>query len=136
MTRDRERGFTLLEVLIAFIIAAIALGVMFKVAIGSLQASRVSARYEEAVVRARSHLAMATHGGSLMPGQWSGDDGGGYQWHINVTPLARTAVTSGGSPSTPLELYAVSVWITWSEGSATREVRLDTQQIGEAFGSG
>jgi general secretion pathway protein I len=136
MSRGREHGFTLLEVLIAFVIAAIALGVMFKVAVGSLQASRASSRYEEAVVRARSHLAMATHGGSLMPGEWSGDDGGGYQWHIHVTPLARTAVTSGGSSSTPLELYAVSVWITWSDGSTTREVRLDTEQIGEAFGSG
>jgi general secretion pathway protein I len=136
MSRGREHGFTLLEVLIAFVIAAIALGVMFKVAVGSLQASRTSSRYEEAVVRARSHLAMATHGGSLMPGEWSGDDGGGYQWHIHVTPLARTAVTSSGGPSTSLELYAVSVWISWSEGSATREVRLDTEQIGEAFGSG
>ena len=136
MTRGREHGFTLLEVVIAFVIAAIALGVMFKVAVGSLQASRVSARYEEAVVRARSHLAMATHGGSLMPGEWSGDDGGGYQWHIHITPLARTAVTSGGSPSTPLALYAVSVWISWTDGGATREVRLDTEQIGEAASSG
>jgi prepilin-type N-terminal cleavage/methylation domain-containing protein len=32
------RGFTLLEVLIAFVIAALALGVMFEVAVGAMRA--------------------------------------------------------------------------------------------------
>lgn len=130
------RGFTLLEVLIAFVIAALALGVMFEVAVGALRATQVSARYEEAVVRARSHLAMVTNGGSLMPGDWSGEDGGGYRWHIHVAAVAEGAAHPNGAPTVPLELYSVSVWITWSEDERTREVRLDTEQIGQPAGSG
>ena len=72
-----ERGFLLLEVLIAFIIAILALGVLFRATGDGLRASQQAQDYEEAVVRARSHLAMATRGGSLMPGTWNGDDGGG-----------------------------------------------------------
>ena len=136
MTGRDARGFTLLEVLVAFVIAALALGVMFNVAVDALRSTALSARYEEAVVRARSHLAMVTNGGSLMPGNWSGEDGGGYQWHIHVTPVSQVAAEPTGGPAVPLVLYAVSVWITWIDDNHTREVRLDTEQIGQPVGSG
>jgi general secretion pathway protein I len=128
-------GFTLLEVLIAFIIAASALGVVFEVAVEALRASSVAARYDEAVVRARSHLAMVTNGGSLTPGDWNGDDGGGYQWHVHVAPVAEGAARPIRGPAVPLALYAVSVRITWTEDDHTREVRLDTRQIGKPVGN-
>ena len=138
------RGFTLLEVLVAFVIAALALGVMFQVAGDALSGSQRAARYDEAVVRARSHLAMVTHGGSLMPGNWDGDDGDGYRWHIHVVPDATAVPASPGGlpgapsevPPAPLVLYAVSVSITWTENDRTREVRLDTEQIGQPVGGG
>jgi general secretion pathway protein I len=136
MSKRGARGFTLLEVLIAFVIAALALAVMFKVATDSLQESAVSARYEEAVVRAKSHLAMATHGGTLTPGNWSGDDGSGYRWQIQVRPVAQAAASSNSGSQMPVALYSVSVSITWSEGEHTREVRLDTEQIGQPVNNG
>ena len=130
------RGFTLLEVLIALVIAAMALGVMFKVATESLHGSQVSARYEEAVVRARSHLAMVTNGGSLAAGNWSGDDGGGYHWQSAHHADSAGATQQNDGSLVPLALFAVSIWITWSEGDNTREVRLDTEQIGKPIGNG
>jgi general secretion pathway protein I len=130
------RGFTLLEVLIAFVIAALALGVMFEVAVDALSGSKRAAHYEEAVVRARSHLAMVTGGGALMPGNWDGDDGGGYRWHIHIVPVMAAASSSTGGSAVPLALYAVSVWVTWTEDNQNREVRLDTEQIGQPAGRG
>jgi general secretion pathway protein I len=136
MSDRGEHGFTLLEVLVAFVIAALALGVMFQVVTDSLQASATSARYEEAIVRAKSHLAMATNGGSLMPGNWSGDDGGGYRWQIHVRPISQATAASNGGSQVPIALYSVSVSITWSEGARSREVRLDTEQIGQPANNG
>ena len=133
---QRARGFTLLEVLVAFVIAALALGVMFRVAVDALHASQTAARYDEAVVRARSHLTMATDGGALMPGDWQGDDGGGYHWHLHVATAALAAARANGGPAAPLALYAVTVWISWPDGDHTREVRLDTEQIGQPVGGG
>ena len=131
MKHSGVRGFTLLEVVVAFVIAALALAVMFKIATDLQQASAISARYEEAEVRAKSHLAMATEGGSLMPGNWSGDDGGSYRWQLNVRPISQATAEPNGGSHIPIALYDVSVSITWSEGGHTREVRLDTEQIGQ-----
>ena len=128
------RGFTLLEVLVAFVIAALALAVMFRGTIDALNASRTAARYDDALVRARSHLAMAAHGGTLMPGDWRGDDGGGYRWHLHVATVSMGAAHPTGGQAQQLALYAVTVWESWTEGDHTREVRLDTEEIGQPVG--
>jgi general secretion pathway protein I len=120
----RAHGFMLLEVMIAFVIATLALSAMIGVAAGSLRASLIAARYNEATVRAQSRLAEAINGGTLMPGEWEGSDGGGYRWRITVAPAA-------GDSAVPLALYAVSISISWREGGRTRDVRLDTERIGE-----
>lgn len=90
-SRAGERGFTLLEVLIAFAIAALALSVLFRATGSGLGSARAASRYEEAVVRARSHLAAITHDAALAAGDASGDDGGGFQWRLSVRPLASLA---------------------------------------------
>jgi general secretion pathway protein I len=131
------RGFTLLEVLIAFVIAAVALGVLFDAGIGALRTARAASRHEQAVARARSHLALAVHAVPLVPGDWQGNDGGGFTWHLTVTPLASTEVRPVNAVSLramarfPVMLCAVSVRVVWHEGGVPREVRLDTEQIAQ-----
>ena len=132
-----EQGFTLLEVLIAFVIAALALGVLFDAGVSALRGARAASRYEQAIARARSHLALAVHASPLVAGDWQGDDGSGFTWHLHVAPLASTAVrpvnavSLRGMSSFPVTLCTVSVRIAWHEGGRSREVRLDTQQIAQ-----
>jgi general secretion pathway protein I len=129
-----ERGFTLLEVLVAFIIAALALGVLYEGAFAGLFASRVASHTAEATSRARSHLAVIGHGTAITPGNTQGDDGGGYHWRVWIrqvatAPIARgelTAVARGPRAA----LYAVTVWVTWRLDGAEREVRLDSNVVG------
>ena len=130
---SKDQGFTLLEVLIAFVIATLAIGVMIGVAAGSLQGSRTAARYNEAVVRAQSRMAEAVTAGALQPGEREGDDGGGYRWRIKVTQAMGVDAPAADQSSPPMTLYAVSVWISWHDGSQTRDVRLDTEHIGQAM---
>jgi len=129
----------LLEIIVAFIIAALALGVLFQAGIGGLQAVQAASRYEQAIARARSRMTLAVHADPLVAGDWQGDDGGGFNWHVRVTPLASTAVrplygmTPRGSSTFPLTLYLVSVVVAWRDGDGARQVRLDTEQIGQGI---
>ena len=128
----REAGFTLLEVLVAFVIAALALAALFSGALGGLRAAATSGRYLEAVSRAESHLAAATTGDALAAGDRQGDEGQGFHWRVRIAP-AQVAAPDPGSPGKPvLTLYAVSSAISWSEGGRTRTVQLDTERAAAA----
>ncbi len=135
--RSGDRGFTLLEVLVAFIIAALALGELFSVAASDLRSVAVAGRYEEALSRARSHLAGAGLGGMLVAGEQQGEDGGGYHWAMRISQVAVAALPeSGSSPSTPQgprpALYLVTASVSWQEGGRARSVRLITERVAPA----
>jgi general secretion pathway protein I len=128
-------GFTLLEVMIALVIAGLAAAALLASVGSGLQATQTASMYDQAIVRAKSHLAAATHGTRLAPGDWRGDDGGGFRWRLHVAPLASAAIRAIGprtAASLPVVLYDVSVWIVWSDGTTQRQLRLDTEQVGGA----
>lgn len=110
---------------------------LFHAGLSGLHAAQAASHYEQGFARARSHLALAVHSGPLFAGDWQGDDGGGFTWHLRVSPIASTtvrpvyAVTPRQSSTFPLTLYAVSVSVAWHDGNQAREVQLDTEQIGQ-----
>ena len=130
------RGFTLLEVIIALIIEGMAAAALLMAVGSGLHATRTALLYDQAVVRANSRLAAATHGTKLAPGDSRGDDGGGFRWRLRVVPLASAPVRPIGvvgpraAASISVVLYSVTVWITWRDGGTERDVRLDTEQVG------
>jgi|SRR5580658_432568 general secretion pathway protein I len=131
-----ERGFTLLEVVIAFAIAALALGIMFKAAIGGMLVVNTAGRYEEAVSRAKSHLAAVGRDFPLTGSVTEGDDGGGFHWRIRtiqvatVNPVENSPTGFAQASFRKPTLYSVEVGISWTESGRTREVLLQTQRIG------
>ncbi|HQT75520.1 MAG TPA: type II secretion system protein [Rhodopila sp.] len=130
------RGFSLLEVMIALIIAALATTALLRAAGISLSATTEAALYEQAIVRAKSHLDAATQGGALRAGDWQGDDGGGFHWQLRVTPAQVGAVRPfglvGPRAQTALKvvLYRVVTAISWRQDGRTRMVTLQTEQMG------
>ena len=133
-----DAGFTLLEVLVAFVIAALALGVLFEGAVEGLRSTRVSDRTEEALTRARSHLATVGHGVALRPTTQEGEDGTSFHWSLRIVP-EQSAAGSGGPQAPRLVLYAVQVTETWPDGSSgdgTRAVVLRTERLGTQPASG
>lgn len=123
----RDAGFTLLEVLVAFLIAAGGLAVLFRAAVEGQVSADAAARTGEALSRARSRLA-AVEGTALQAGDRAGDDGGGYRWRVRVTSVAEGAPTRDGPPNPTL--YAVAVAVGWGEGTAARSVQLESRRLG------
>ncbi len=124
---NSQDGFTLLEVLIAFLIGSIALAVLFQAAADSQTASIVAAQYQEALSRARSRLAAIDAAGPMTAGDRQGDDGGGFRWRVRVAPLQ----SGTGTTPTPM-LYVVSVAVSWGSAGPERTVRLESRRVGLA----
>ena len=128
----RDQGFTLLEVLIAFIIAALALAVLFSGGLSGLRAAGVSNRTMQAVSRAQSHLQAAAVGDALTPGDRQGDEGQGYHWRVRISPVATGLAQQTAHPGPVLTLYLLRAAISWSEDGRSRTVELDTMRTAPA----
>jgi general secretion pathway protein I len=126
-----ERGFTLLEVLVALVIAVLALAVLAHAGLDGLRGAVLSGRYQEALARAQSHLAAI--GETPVPGDRQGDEGDGFHWRVRIVPVATTTVPLaasgqlGMSSTQPISLMAVNIVISW--GTPRRAVELDSERV-------
>jgi len=132
--RARQRGFTLIEVMVAFIIASLALGLLFQAATSSGTAAHLAGHYEEAVSRAKSHMAMVGREADIVPGERGGDDGSGYRWRVKISPSAAAQPPQGTAPENRLMLYNVEVSVSWSDSGRSHAVVLRTQRTGTQAG--
>lgn len=123
-----EAGFTLLEVTIALVIAALALAVIFHGTVGGIRLASTAGRVEEGVARARAHLA-AAQAGPLVPGRREGDEGHGYHWRVQIVRMAAAPtndLVSAGKASL-MVVFAIRVMESWSAGaSGRRQVSVQT----------
>jgi general secretion pathway protein I len=128
--RADQSGFALIEVLVAFIIAAVALGLLFQAASSSGSAARQAGNYEEAVSRAKSRMAAVGQESDVAAGDRQGDDGGNYRWRVKISPsaVAKPPQEAGPTPAR-LTLFNVEVTISWADGNHQREVVLHSQRI-------
>jgi len=127
----RGNGFTLLEVVVALAIAAMALVGLFQAGSGGLFAVDTAARAEEAVQRAQSHLAAVGRDAALVQGEFTDEDGGGFRWRLRVRPVAtRQALSPSVNSAAPATLYDVEVAISWPGHSGDRSVVLKTMRLG------
>ena len=125
----RDAGFSLLEVMVALVVASLALGILVR-AIGlGLAAARSERDMAEAVARARSRLAEFTGARSLSPGVRGGQDDNGYLWQVRVervgvAPAWRALRLKGGFQALDTALFQITVSISWPEGGVTRALTL------------
>jgi len=128
----RSAGFTLLEVVVALAIAAVALVGLFQAGSGGLFAVDTAARVQEAVQRAQSHLAAVGRDAALIQGDFTDEDGGGYRWRLRVRPVGSRQVPTGTNANETQTLFDVEVAISWPGHSGDRAVVLKTLRLGTA----
>jgi general secretion pathway protein I len=130
--REYALGFTLLEVVVALVIASLALVGLFRAGSGGLFASDTAAKVDEAIERAQSHLAAFGRAGAVAPGEMEGDDGGGFRWQARVAPTAVEPTAPAMQSIAAQALYSVVVRISWGAAGHTRSVVLETRRLGVA----
>ncbi len=123
------RGFSLLEVLVAFTILAMLLGALFQVFNGGLRAAHSGDRYTRATVIAQSHLAALGVEQPLREGVLSGTTDGAYHWRVTVSPYFDDQLPVTDRVLQPL---TVNVEVFWEEGGTARTVSLTSMLLGPA----
>ena len=119
-----ERGFTLVEVLIALAILGISLGVVLTTVSDSLNRTRRGERELIATSLAQSLLARAGADAASQSSN-SGEAPDGFSWAVNVTPWGEEKDREFFE-SNPVTVEAV---VSWEEADQQRSIRLKTMKL-------
>jgi general secretion pathway protein I len=120
-----ERGFTLVEALVAFAILALMLVALYGAIGTSLNGLARSARYEEAVLIAEGRLAELTALRRLPPSLEGAVEGSGHRWRIEAIAPERAEMVE--TSVSPLKVQKIRLTIAWHEQSVTREITVERQ---------
>jgi general secretion pathway protein I len=126
---SRQRGFTLLEIIIAFAVLALALTLLLGTLSGSVREVRASADAGRAALHAQSLLDQVGVGEALRPGNRDGEfEDGRYRWRLGIDPYVDPARRARDTiePGAP-RLMLLDLHVEWG-GGGPRE-RLDLQSL-------
>jgi len=121
-----ERGFSLLEVLVAFAILSISLGILLQVFATGLRNAGLADDYTRATLYAESILAAIGRETPLTEGERSGPVNDRFSWRSTVS-----AYTEGLPDPEKIRAraYRVSVEVYWPGLAQNRSVLLETLRL-------
>lgn len=120
-----NRGFTLLEVLVAFSITALALGVMYQIYAKGTTSALLGKEYAEAVTIAESRLALIGIEEDFSNDYLSGTENDKYDWQITISDYEFTD-EENFEFEPPLLLKQVELEISWDSMGKRRSFILHT----------
>lgn len=136
----RLKGFSLLEILVAFAVMAVALTIVLRIFGTGVNNAVISEEYNLGVQIAESLMARTGVESPLVVGEASGLEAGKYEWRVIVKLLAQTATANdlnaannlnalnvpnvpsaaGNQPNqdnSVISLYSVTVQVSWMDDS-------------------
>ncbi|WP_300622300.1 prepilin-type N-terminal cleavage/methylation domain-containing protein [Dokdonella sp.] len=149
MNARRMRGFSLIEMVAAFLVFAIGMGVLMQVLAGSMRNTRQSSDYTMAALWAQSKLDVVGVGEPIGPGRTNGRFDDKFGWELDIQKVdvaaiepppqatiaagnqgmagsgpqrvsAANAGLGGGIQMEPFELYQVELTVFWGGNFGAR----------------
>ncbi|TCV92011.1 general secretion pathway protein I [Luteibacter rhizovicinus] len=124
------RGFSLLEVIAAIAILAIAFAALMQVAGSSMSLTARAGERTQAALRARSMLDSAFVMEPLREGSSEGRFDDTYRWRMTVTPWQAAASGNGVPQDASRRLYRLDLDVLWGGDNNERSARFSTLRMG------
>ena len=125
----RNGGFTLLELLLAFMVFALSFATVMEILSGSMRNTVRARHYTEAALTAQSVMDQVGVEIPLEPGFMANGESGDYRWELEIydyqgTEGEFTAVEL--AELTPIALWQVDLYVSWGEPPRDSSRRFST----------
>ena len=123
---NKDKGFSLLEILVAFSILAVSLGILLKIFSSGVKTAMIAEEYTVATQIAESLMAKTGIEEPLVVGEYSGTEVDKYHWRVTVENSPNPA-----DDEEDAGLLAVRVIVQWGDNDRNRRaVELNTVKTG------
>jgi len=112
-----DRGFTLVETLVAISILAISLVVLMQLFSGGLKSSRLSDDYTRGIFHAREKMDEILLAQDLTPGAIGGEFDDGFRWKAQAVQLD---IAEARDIQLPFRTFTITVDVTWDAGGGEK----------------
>lgn len=126
---NNEKGFTLLEILVALTILGIATAIILQQFSAGLKVARLTQEYTNALIHAREKLEEHSLSPRLSEKEESGEFEDGYRWQVIVAPYEEKSDQDTGTEFLLLSMYKITSRVSWMAGDRERKVELETIKI-------
>jgi len=127
----RQRGYSLIEVIVAFALLALALTLLLGTLSGAARQVRWSGDAGRAAMHAQSLLDQVGVGEPLVASRRDGEfDDGRYRWDLAITPWTDPALppVAAIDPLAP-RLFDVALSVQWGDGRGGEQLQLRTLRL-------
>ncbi len=111
----KDQGFSLLEILVAFAILSLSLGVLLRIFAGGGHLSKTADDYYQAVITAEALLTGLGVETPLKPGVSQGTTDTGFRWTATVTPYPINPQLLGAQTGAPMMNNSMGFLPFWVE---------------------
>ena len=129
----RAGGFTLLEVLLAFVVFALTFATVLEIVAASTRSTVRARDYSEAALLAQSLAERVGQDIPLEAGSWSGETAGGIVWTIEITDfegVGDDVRTLELAEINGARLFWVDMILAWGDDNRRRETTFTTIRSG------
>ena len=128
---SRQRGYTLIEVIVAFALLALALTLLLGTLSGAVRQVRWSTDAGRAALHAQSLLDQAGLGEPLRAGTREGEfEDGRYRWSLEVEPWTDPALPPPDATApAAARLFELRLAVRWNEGGPRERLQLRTLRL-------
>jgi len=133
--RKRQGGFTLLEVMLAFVIFALSFATVLEIMAGSMRSVARAGDDTEVALLAQTLMDQVGIEIPVQEGAYSGTSKDRYNWNMDIYLYDASGEPDRGGMSTTelaelsgVELYRVDLEIDWESGQRNRRLHFSTIQ--------